>query len=93
MTQLRTTGIVRSEFDIGRMRYLVTDVGGARSERGKWRNTFEGVNVVIFIAALSGYDSSPYYNPEGVRLYFHKSYLARPFNWLTSLFRIKCSRL
>jgi hypothetical protein len=57
MTQLRTTGIVHADFDIAGMRYLVTDPGGARSERFKWRYLFEGVNVVIFIAALSGYDS------------------------------------
>ena len=32
------------------------DVGGQRSERKKWIRVFDGVNVVLFLVALSGYD-------------------------------------
>jgi guanine nucleotide-binding protein subunit alpha, other len=32
------------------------DVGGQRSERKKWIHCFEGVQCLLFMAALSGYD-------------------------------------
>ena len=32
------------------------DVGGQRNERKKWIHCFEGVDAVIFVAAISEYD-------------------------------------
>ncbi|VDL94398.1 unnamed protein product [Schistocephalus solidus] len=34
----------------------ILDVGGQRSERKKWISCFEGVDAIIFVAALSEYD-------------------------------------
>ena len=36
------------------------DVGGQRNERKKWIHCFDSVTAVIFVAALSGYDSKCY---------------------------------
>lgn len=36
--------------------YRLYDVGGQRNERRKWIHLFEGVNAVIFCAAISEYD-------------------------------------
>jgi len=33
--------------------YRLYDVGGQRNERRKWIHLFEGVNAVIFCAAIS----------------------------------------
>ena len=32
------------------------DVGGQRSERRKWMKVFSGVDVILYIVALSAYD-------------------------------------
>lgn len=34
------------------------DVGGQRSERKKWIHCFENVTAIIFLAAISEYDST-----------------------------------
>jgi len=34
------------------------DVGGQRSERKKWIHVFDNVQVVLFLAAISGYDQA-----------------------------------
>jgi G-protein alpha subunit len=34
------------------------DVGGQRSERKKWIHCFDGVQCLLFMVALSGYDQS-----------------------------------
>ena len=36
--------------------FRLFDVGGQRSERKKWIHCFEGVTVIIFVVAMSGYD-------------------------------------
>lgn len=54
--RLRTTGTTEQQFDLGHFRYLMIDVGGQRSERKKWIHCFEGVQTLLFLVALSGYD-------------------------------------
>ena len=54
--RLRTTGISETIFDLGQLTYKMFDVGGQRSERKKWIHVFDNVQVVLFLAAISGYD-------------------------------------
>lgn len=54
--RLRTTGITETLFEMGQMNFRMMDVGGQRSERKKWIHCFEGVQTLLFMVALSGYD-------------------------------------
>jgi len=56
--RLRTTGITETFFDLKDITFRMMDVGGQRSERKKWIHCFEGVQCLLFLAALSGYDQS-----------------------------------
>lgn len=42
------------------------DVGGQRSERKKWIHVFDNVQVVLFLAAISGYDHALVEDRNGV---------------------------
>jgi guanine nucleotide-binding protein subunit alpha, other len=42
------------------------DVGGQRSERKKWIHCFEGVNALLFLVAISGYDQCLAEDKDGV---------------------------
>ncbi|OAL20998.1 hypothetical protein AYO22_08418 [Fonsecaea multimorphosa] len=62
----KTTGVAEFSFtsskspkDTGTL-YRVIDVGGQRSERKKWMHFFEGVDLVLFLVALSEYDQTLY---------------------------------
>ena len=54
--RLRTTGITETLFELKELTFRMMDVGGQRSERKKWIHCFEGVQCLLFMAALSGYD-------------------------------------
>ena len=56
--RLRTTGITETLFEMGHLSFRMMDVGGQRSERKKWIHCFEGVQSLLFMVALSGYDQS-----------------------------------
>lgn len=56
--RLRTTGITETLFEMGHLNFRMMDVGGQRSERKKWIHCFEGVQCLLFMVALSGYDQS-----------------------------------
>ncbi|KAK5085589.1 hypothetical protein LTR05_004876 [Lithohypha guttulata] len=56
--RLRTTGLTETFFDLKDISFRMMDVGGQRSERKKWIHCFEGVQCLLFLAALSGYDQS-----------------------------------
>lgn len=66
-TRLRTTGISETTFDLGNLIYRMFDVGGQRSERKKWIHVFDNVQVVLFLAAISGYDHALVEDRNGVR--------------------------
>lgn len=55
-SRLRTTGITETLFELGHLNFRMMDVGGQRSERKKWIHCFEGVQCLMFLVALSGYD-------------------------------------
>ncbi|KAM3197034.1 hypothetical protein ACQJBY_072610 [Aegilops geniculata] len=60
--RVRTNGVVEIQFSpLGESKrggevYRLYDVGGQRNERRKWIHLFEGVDAVIFCAAISEYD-------------------------------------
>ena len=55
-SRVQTTGMVETSFTSGNITYQLVDVGGQRSERRKWLHCFDDVEVMLFVAALSGYD-------------------------------------
>ena len=56
LCRMRTYKIVREEYSIGGVEVELIDVGGQRSERKKWMHLLQGLDAVIFVAALSEYD-------------------------------------
>jgi guanine nucleotide-binding protein subunit alpha, other len=56
--RLRTTGTHEAEFPVQGLTYKMVDVGGQRSERKKWIHVFDNCQVVLFLAAISGYDQA-----------------------------------
>lgn len=54
--RLRTTGITETVFELRELTFRMMDVGGQRSERKKWIHCFDGVQCLLFMASLSGYD-------------------------------------
>jgi len=57
-SRARTTGIVTTEFVVQEHNFKLFDVGGQKSERKKWVPFFEGVDCVLFVAAISGYNKT-----------------------------------
>ena len=55
-TRVRTSGIIKKEYDIDGVQFVMYDVGGQRNERKKWIHCFDDVHAVIFVAAISEYD-------------------------------------
>lgn len=55
-SRVRTSGIVTEKYVIDNTPFEMYDVGGQRNERKKWIHCFEGVDAVIFVAAISEYD-------------------------------------
>lgn len=70
--RLRTTGITETSFEIGHLNLRMMDVGGARSERKKWIHCFDGVQCLLFVVPLSGYDQRLVEDSEEV--YFIRGY-------------------
>lgn len=66
--RLRTTGITETLFELGQMNFRMMDVGGQRSERKKWIHCFEGVQCLLFMVALSGYDQCLVEDQNAVRM-------------------------
>ena len=53
--RIKTTGILEKQYKIEGQKMNLFDVGGQRNERRKWIQLFDGVDVVIFVAALNHY--------------------------------------
>ena len=53
---LKISGMVETIFRKEDLIIKLIDVGGQRSERKKWLHYFDGVDVVIFVVAMSEYD-------------------------------------
>jgi len=66
-SRLRTTGITETLFEMRKLNFRMMDVGGQRSERKKWIHCFEGVQTLLFLVALSGYDQSLLEDQNAVR--------------------------
>lgn len=58
LARVRTTQVVMERYRIDGIDFEMYDVGGQRSERRKWIDCFDGVDAVIFVAALSEYDQT-----------------------------------
>jgi len=54
--KLKTTGISETKFSVNDVEFTMVDVGGQRAERKKWLHCFDGVNCVIYLAALDEYN-------------------------------------
>lgn len=55
--RIRTTGIVKHDFEIDQEQFEMYDVGGQRNERKKWMKCFDGtMDAVLFVASLSEFD-------------------------------------
>ena len=57
-SRVPTTGIVETSFRSSDITYHLFDVGGQRSERRKWLHCFDDVKAVLFVASLSGYNTT-----------------------------------
>lgn len=51
-----TTGITEVSWEHKNVQFRLTDVGGQRNQRAKWIHCFQGVNAVLFVAAINEYD-------------------------------------
>lgn len=56
-TYIATSGITTTYLGFDQVCYSVVDVGGASSERKKWRHVLGEVPYVVFVVPLSAYDS------------------------------------
>ncbi|XP_013885767.1 guanine nucleotide-binding protein G(o) subunit alpha isoform X2 [Austrofundulus limnaeus] len=55
--RVRTCGIIETQFQVNETIFRLYDVGGQRSERRKWLSCFDCIHAVLFVVALSSYDT------------------------------------
>ncbi|XP_077415851.1 guanine nucleotide-binding protein G(o) subunit alpha-like isoform X1 [Vanacampus margaritifer] len=56
--RVRTSGIIETQFQAHDRIFRLYDVGVQRSDRRKWLRCFDGIQVLLFVVALSSYDLS-----------------------------------
>jgi len=54
--RIRTTGVLRLEFQIAEEQFLLIDMGGQRSERRKWIRFFDNAVGVLFLCDIGSFD-------------------------------------
>ncbi|GAA5934777.1 guanine nucleotide-binding protein subunit alpha [Sporobolomyces koalae] len=59
-SRVKSVGVAETNLDINGMRLRLVDVGGQRSERKKWQNCFENVEVLLFLISISEYNQVLY---------------------------------
>jgi len=67
-TRVRTSGIIEHQYRVESARFLVIDVGGQRTERGKWIYVFADVDAIVYVVSLSGYDLKLYEDDKQNRM-------------------------
>lgn len=66
--RVRTSGIIETQFQVNDFVFRLYDVGGQRSERRKWLSCFDCIQAVLFVVALSSYDSLLIKEPKTSKL-------------------------
>jgi guanine nucleotide-binding protein subunit alpha len=66
--RVKTTGVNKSRFNMGKYDIMMYDVGGQRSERRKWIHLFDNVTSIIFCVSLSAYNQNLLENEDQNRL-------------------------
>ncbi|KAJ1128745.1 hypothetical protein NDU88_007120 [Pleurodeles waltl] len=96
--RVRTCGVLETHFKMRGLTFRVYDVGGLRTERRKWIRCFEDVNAVLFVVALSAYDTKvlkddmkPYEDDDGVHEDDKRWHAAAPVNRLRESMNIFAS--
>jgi G-protein alpha subunit len=64
----KTTGILETVFERGGLTCRIIDVAEQKSSRRKWLSVFDGIDVLLFVASMSGYDQISAENPVTVSL-------------------------
>ncbi|ESO06974.1 hypothetical protein HELRODRAFT_110990 [Helobdella robusta] len=63
-----TKGVNEHRIDINNVHFNFIDVGGQRSQRGKWFNCFEEVTSILFLVSSSEFDQNIYEDRKTNRL-------------------------
>lgn len=42
-SRMKTTGIIETDFEVGKLKFRMMDVGGQRSERKKWMHWYDAM--------------------------------------------------
>lgn len=68
LSRRKTTGMIESKHRSNDVDLVFIDMGGQRSERRKWTNSFQGCNVIVFVVAISEYNQVCYEDDSTNRL-------------------------
>ncbi|KAJ3198358.1 guanine nucleotide-binding protein subunit alpha [Entophlyctis luteolus] len=52
----QTQSVQEVSFTVNKTVFRVCDIGGQRTQRKKWAAYFEGVNAILFVASIGGFD-------------------------------------